>query len=82
MVRELQALVPLTLSLLTGSRQVPPFGLAGGQAGRCGENSLLRADGRREALPGSVAVELQPGDRVCVATPGGGGYGAAGEAGR
>ena len=75
-VRELRALEPLTLSLLSGSRQVPPFGLAGGGPGACGVNRLIRADGSTEPLPGSVAVSLQAGDRVCVATPGGGGFGA------
>ena len=74
-VREIQALEPITLSLLTGSRVVAPFGLAGGEAGRCGQNSLRRADGACELLPGSVAVELGVGDRVRVETPGGGGYG-------
>lgn len=73
--RELQALEPITLSLLTGSRQVAPFGLAGGAAAACGENWLQRRDQSPEQLPGSIALELQPGDRVRVLTPGGGGYG-------
>jgi 5-oxoprolinase (ATP-hydrolysing) len=74
-VRELQALEPITLSLLSGSRVVAPFGLAGGEVGCCGQNSLRRADGAVELLPGCVAVELEVGDRVRVETPGGGGYG-------
>ena len=73
--RELQALEPITLSLLTGSRRVPPFGLAGGTAAACGENWLQRRDQPPIQLPGSIAVELEPGDRVRVLTPGGGGYG-------
>ena len=76
-VRELQALEPLTLSLLSGSRRVPPFGLNGGGAGACGENWLLRRDQQPERLAGSTAVELAAGDRVRVLTPGGGGFGAA-----
>ena len=76
-VRELRALEPITLSLLTGSREVAPFGLAGGEAGACGANALLRADGELVHLPGSAAVELAVGDRVIVETPGGGGYGPA-----
>jgi 5-oxoprolinase (ATP-hydrolysing) len=74
-VRELRALEPLTLSLLTDSRLVPPFGLAGGAAGSCGENSLRRAAGEVVPLPGRAAVDLEVGDRVIVKTPGGGGYG-------
>ena len=76
-VRELQALESLTLSLLSGSREVPPFGLAGGGPGACGENWLLRHNQPPLRLPGSVAVELSAGDRVRVLTPGGGGFGAA-----
>jgi 5-oxoprolinase (ATP-hydrolysing) len=76
-VRELRALEPITLSLLTGSREVAPFGLAGGEAGACGANALLRADGELVPLPGRAAVELQVCDRVILETPGGGGYGAA-----
>jgi 5-oxoprolinase (ATP-hydrolysing) len=75
-LRELRALEPLSASLLSGSRVVPPFGLAGGGAGACGQNRLLRADGTTLELPGSVQLELQSGDRLCIATPGGGGYGA------
>ena len=77
-IRELSALEPLTLSLLTGSRQVAPFGLAGGGNGTCGVNTLIRRDGRAQTLPGSIAVDLEPGDRVCVETPGGGGFGVVG----
>ncbi len=76
-VRTLTALEPLTASLLSGSRLVPPFGLAGGGAGACGQNSLRRAGSAQlEPLPGSALVELQPGDQLQMATPGGGGYGA------
>ncbi|NCV91657.1 MAG: hypothetical protein EBW30_02275, partial [Synechococcaceae bacterium WB7_3xG_012] len=76
-VRTLTALEPLTASLLSGSRLVPPFGLAGGGAGACGQNSLRRAGTTQlEPLPGSALVELQPGDQLQMATPGGGGYGA------
>jgi 5-oxoprolinase (ATP-hydrolysing) len=74
-IREWTALEPLTLSLLTGSRQVAPFGLAGGEAGACGLNSVVRADGREEILAGRALCELRPGDRLRIATPGGGGYG-------
>ena len=76
-LRTLTALEPLTASLLCGSRLVPPFGLAGGGAGACGQNSLRRAGAQQmEPLPGSTLVELQPGDQLQMATPGGGAYGA------
>jgi 5-oxoprolinase (ATP-hydrolysing) len=66
---------PLSVSLLTGSRRVPPFGLAGGESGQPGENRLVRADGSEVPLPGCAALEVEPGDRLLIATPGGGGFG-------
>jgi 5-oxoprolinase (ATP-hydrolysing) len=66
---------PLSVSLLTGSRRVPPFGLAGGESGQPGENRLVRADGSELPLPGCAALEVEPGDQLRIATPGGGGFG-------
>jgi N-methylhydantoinase B/oxoprolinase/acetone carboxylase alpha subunit len=36
---------------------------------------LERVDGRREELPGCCTIELQPGEALCIETPGGGGFG-------
>jgi 5-oxoprolinase (ATP-hydrolysing) len=74
-VRMLRALEPITLAILSGSRRVPPFGLAGGGEGRCGRNALLRSDGGGEELGGSAQVAMQPGDVFLLETPGGGGWG-------
>jgi 5-oxoprolinase (ATP-hydrolysing) len=80
-VRRLRFLAPMTAAILSGSRRLPPFGLAGGGDGRVGRNRLERADGRIEELPGCAQVAMQPGDLLEIATPGGGGYGAPTEAG-
>jgi len=74
-VRLLRALEPITLAILSGSRRVAPFGLAGGGEGRCGRNALLRSDGGCEELGGSAQVAMQPGDGFLLETPGGGGWG-------
>ena len=74
-VRVLRALEPITLAILSGSRRVPPFGLAGGGEGRCGRNALLRSDGGCEELGGSAQVAMKPGDVFVLETPGGGGWG-------
>jgi len=84
-VRQLRFLEPMQAVLLTGSRRVPPFGLAGGEAGRCGRNLLLKphqSDPHQseELLPGVAQVEIQAGEALRLETPGGGGYGAPGEA--
>jgi 5-oxoprolinase (ATP-hydrolysing) len=74
-VRELRFLVPMTVALLTGSRRVPPFGLAGGEPGRCGRNAIARAAGDWQELPGCAELAVEPGDRLRLETPGGGGFG-------
>ncbi len=66
---------PLRATLLTERRVVAPYGLAGGSPGASGRNSVVRSDGHVEELAGHCAVELAPGDRLSVETPGGGGFG-------
>jgi 5-oxoprolinase (ATP-hydrolysing) len=74
-IRQLRALEPLRLSLLTGSRRVPPFGLAGGEAGACGASWLLHREGSQERLPSCCELSLAAGEGLRIETPGGGGYG-------
>lgn len=73
-VRELEALAPLDVSVLAERRRAGPRGLAGGHAGLPGRDSVVRADGRVEPLDGTARLNV--GDAVRVETPGGGGYGA------
>ncbi len=74
--REMEFLEEATLSLMGERRRHQPWGLNGGAPGSCGEDRLVRADGRVEELSGKVTVEVAPGDRLQVWTPGGGGWGA------
>ena len=69
-VRELQALTEMSFSLIAERRRHRPRGAAGGQPGASGRDLL---DGR--PLPGKVAGTLQPGQRIRIETPGGGGFG-------
>ncbi len=66
-----------TLSLMGERRRNRPWGLAGGEPGAPGEDWMIRPDGSRERLPGKVTIEVAPGDRLLVSTPGGGGWGTA-----
>jgi len=77
-VRDIEFREPMQAAILANRRRVPPFGLRGGEPGRCGRNYVVRADGRIEELPATAAVELAAGDRFVIETPGGGGYGAPG----
>ncbi|HWP64324.1 MAG TPA: hydantoinase B/oxoprolinase family protein [Candidatus Limnocylindria bacterium] len=74
LVREIEFLTAARVTLLTERRSVRPYGLAGGEDGRVGVNELVHR-GRRRRLPGKTALDVVPGDRLRIETPGGGGYG-------
>jgi 5-oxoprolinase (ATP-hydrolysing) len=69
-VRELEFLRPLHISLLTQHRAFAPFGMAGGNDGACGFQTLNEAK-----LDGITSFDARPGDRLKIETPGGGGWG-------
>lgn len=73
--RELEFLAPLEVAVLSTRRLRRPFGLAGGGPGAAGRNLLARHGGDWAELPPTVAVQVGPGDRLLIETPGGGGYG-------
>ncbi len=75
--RDLEALEPVTVSLVTERRVSQPWGLAGGEPGARGENWLLPGgdEDRARLLPPKVTLELGAGDVLRMRTPGGGGYG-------
>ncbi len=74
-VRKVRFLEPMTMSILSNNRIVPPFGVHGGEAGGLGSNRVLRADGREETIPHVGSRQMGAGDVFIVETPGGGGYG-------
>jgi 5-oxoprolinase (ATP-hydrolysing) len=76
-VRRIEFLKPLTVSLLTERRgDYAPFGLEGGDAGAVGQNWLRRANSANdEELPGKVQLDISAGDVLTIETPGGGGFG-------
>ncbi len=69
-IREFEALEPMTFSLITERRRHAPRGAAGGHDGTPGRNLL----NGRELEPKARGM-LRPGDRLRLETPGGGGYG-------
>lgn len=72
-VRELEFLEPVTVSVLSERRAIRPYGLNGAGAGARGRNSLMR-DGAVLELPGKFQGLLQRHDRLRLETPGGGAY--------
>jgi N-methylhydantoinase B len=67
LVRELEALAPMRFSLIAERRRHPPRG-RGGADGAPGRDTL-----NGQPLPGKTEGDLQPGDRLRIETPGGGG---------
>ncbi|CDS54499.1 5-oxoprolinase [Polaromonas sp. CG9_12] len=76
-VRRVRFLEAMTASILSNGRKHGAFGMAGGEPGQVGKNTVVRADGRIEALAHIGQAEMQPGDVFEIHTPGGGGFGAA-----
>jgi len=73
-VRELEFLTDVRCSILSDRRLFPPYGLAGGQAGKAGKNTLM-AGGKKRRLPSKIAVSVPAGSVLSIETPGGGGWG-------
>ena len=73
--RAIVALEPLTATIVASRRTVGPFGLQGGEAGAVGRQYVEAVDGERRDLQGCDEIELRPGDRFVILTPGGGGFG-------
>lgn len=74
--REIEFHSGAVVSLMGERRRLAPWGLNGGESGATGEDWLIR-DGDAERLPAKCTVEVHPGDRLRVLTPGGGGWGQA-----
>jgi N-methylhydantoinase B len=71
-VREYEFLEPTTVTLLSERRSHRPWGLAGGGAGAVGENWRGTTP-----LPAKTSFRVAAGERITIATPGGGGWGRA-----
>jgi 5-oxoprolinase (ATP-hydrolysing) len=70
LVRELEFLAPLDVSIVSERRNTLPFGLCGGHSGQAGQNLL-----NSTPVAGRAQFQVHFGDRLRIETPGGGGYG-------
>jgi N-methylhydantoinase B len=73
-VREIETLVPARMSLLSDRRKRAPYGLKGGAAGMTGNAKIIH-EGRPRKIGSKGSWELEPGDRIHIESPGGGGHG-------
>ncbi|MCX8041840.1 MAG: hydantoinase B/oxoprolinase family protein [Thermodesulfobacteriaceae bacterium] len=74
LIREYLFLEKLSVCLLSERRRYSPYGLKGGKPGAKGENWLIRKE-ETLLLPGKINLLVNPGDRLIIMTPGGGGWG-------
>jgi N-methylhydantoinase B len=76
LIREIELLAPVQVTLLAERRKFRPWGLQGGEAGAAGRATVKRArTGEETELPGKCSVYLEVGDVLRIETPGGGGWG-------
>ena len=73
-VRRVRFLEPMTAAILSNSRTVAPFGVAGGQPGAMGRSYVERTDGSVTTLKGYDRTEMGTGDVFVIESPGGGGF--------
>jgi N-methylhydantoinase B len=74
-VREIEALTDVEVTLLADRREHGPWGLQGGAEGEVGKAEILRVDGSTQTLPGKFNVRLLRGEKIRIESPGGGGWG-------
>ncbi|MHA1179636.1 MAG: hydantoinase B/oxoprolinase family protein [Alphaproteobacteria bacterium] len=73
--RVIRFLERMDCAILSSSREVPPFGLDGGEPGETGNNLVRRKNGSQEQLKGCDQTVLEPGEAIIIITPTGGGFG-------
>ena len=87
-VRDIEFRIPMQVSILSERRVYHPYGLEGGEDAACGLNIWVRKvqkggkgedskefEERRINLGGKNTANMQPGERIIIMTPGGGGWG-------
>ncbi len=65
----------MSAAILSTRRETAPFGLEGGEDAQRGINTLIRANGEKKVLHGRDETDIEAGDSIEIATPGGGGFG-------
>ena len=74
-IREIILLTDMQVGLLCDRRKRGPYGLAGGEAGAVGKNSIVEPNGKSIALPSKCSLQAKAGSILKIETPGGGGWG-------
>jgi len=74
-VRQLEFLEDVTLTVLSQHRKIAPYGYAGGQDGKVGQQFLKEENMPLMEMPGCFSKLISKGSKFTIETPGGGGFG-------
>ncbi|KAI1933783.1 hypothetical protein LOZ66_006291 [Ophidiomyces ophidiicola] len=84
-IRDIEFRIPVHVSILSERRVYHPYGLQGGEDAQCGRNIWVRKvpekdnpeefEERHVNMGAKNTAQMQPGERIIVYTPGGGGWG-------
>jgi N-methylhydantoinase B len=77
LVREIEMLADVQAGILSDRRKLGPYGLMGGSPGGPGKNEII-VKGQARPLPSKCTFRAQAGAILRIGTPGGGGWGIAG----
>ncbi len=75
LIRDIEFLDNLELSILSQHRVSAPYGMAGGGDGALGRQFIIHQDGTCHELKGIDGCTVTAGDHLVLETPGGGGFG-------
>lgn len=75
-IRRIRFREAMTAAIISGHRQVNPFGLQGGQPGQLGNNRVERGNKQVEIIDSNAQLPMESDDSFIIETPGGGGFGA------
>ncbi|KAJ5106286.1 hypothetical protein N7456_002961 [Penicillium angulare] len=73
-VRDVEFRIAMSASILSERRSLAPYGMDGGEEASRGRNTWI-SSAMTSSIGGKGSVNVEPGDRVVIETPGGGGYG-------
>ena len=74
LIREIELLAPVQITILSDRRELAPYGLAGGGEGARGRNMIIEGGSVTE-LPSKCNRQAEAGSVVRIETPGGGAWG-------
>ncbi len=74
-IREIEFLDKMYLSVLGQHRKEGPYGMKGGENGEPAKQTIIRKSGEKILLDSIDSCEVRSGDRFILETPGGGGWG-------